>query len=149
MRTAKLLTDEIRPVNSTSLFHYAVISVRSGHCCEWLVIAYPEEKSLQGLIAAPSILGLGYRSREEAQASIDRRATTACHSGLKWSAALLNPTASGIQFVANHHCPGVAGNFVRTCCILRDFLQRSLALAIIALYSKNLLSTAFRALISV
>ena len=149
MRTAKLLTDEIRPVNSNSLFHYAVISVRSGPCGEWLVIAYPDEKSLRGVIAAPSILGLGYRSREEAQANIDRRATTACHSGRKLSAALLNPTGPTIQFVANHHCAGLAADFVRTCCILRDLLQRSLALAIIALYSKNLLSAAVRALISV
>jgi hypothetical protein len=63
-----------------SVLHYAVISVRSGPSCGRLVIAYPDVKSLQALIAAPSTLGLGYRSPEEAQANIDGCATTASHS---------------------------------------------------------------------
>lgn len=53
------------------MWQYAVISVRSEPRCDRLVIAYPDEKSLRDLLAAPSILGLGYRSREEAQASIE------------------------------------------------------------------------------
>lgn len=55
----------------SSVWQYAVISVRSEQGCERLVIAYPDEKSLRDLLAGPSILGLGYHSREEAQSSTD------------------------------------------------------------------------------
>ena len=54
-----------------SMWQYAVISFRTEPRCERAVIAYPDEKSLRGLLAAPSIVGLGYRSREEAEANID------------------------------------------------------------------------------
>jgi hypothetical protein len=150
MRAAKLLSDsdEIRSVISGSVLHYAVISVRGGPCCERLVIAYPDEKSLEGLIAAPSILGLGYRSREEAQANLNRRATTPRHLGRKLSAALVSITGPCIEFVANHQFPGGAANFASACCTIRDLLQRSWTLAIVALYSKSVLSAAVRALIS-
>jgi hypothetical protein len=150
MRAAKLLSssDEIRAVRSSFVLHYAVISVHSGPCCERLVIAYSDEKSLQGLIATPSIFGLGYRSREEAQANIDRCVTAACQSGRKLTAGLVSTTGSCIEVGANHEFPRAAANLARTCCILRDLLQRSLALAIVALYSKNFLSAAVRALIS-
>ena len=150
MRGAQLLSesDKIRSVSSGSELHYAVISVRSGSCCERLVIAYPDEKSLQDLIAAPSILGLGYRSREEAQANIGRRATAACQSGRKLTPALVSTNGSSIEVGANHQFPGAAANLARTCCIIRDLLQRSLALAIVALYSRNVLSATVRSLIS-
>ena len=147
MRAAKLLSDsdEIRSVSPGSVLHYAVISVRSGHCSERLVIAYPDEKNLLRLIAAPSIFGLGYRSREEAEASIDRRATAACHSWPKLSTTLANTTGSRI---ANHPFPEAAAKFARTCCIIHDLVLRSWTLAIVALYSKNVWSAAVRALIS-
>ena len=47
----------------TSTWQYAVISVRSDPARERLVIAYPEEDILRDLIAAPSIVALGYTSR--------------------------------------------------------------------------------------
>lgn len=150
MRATTLLSDrdDIRSVSSSSALHYAVISVRNGQRCERLVIAYPDEKILRGLIAAPSILGLGYRSREEAHVNIDRRATTTRHSGRELPATSVSTTGSCIEFVANHQFPGAAASFVRTCCVVRDLLQQSLTLAIVALYSKNVLSAAIRALIS-
>jgi hypothetical protein len=78
------LEGDVEEVVVSSLVHssmrqYAVISVRSEQGCERLVIEYPDEKSLRDLVAAPGILGLGYRSREEAQANIDG-CTTAAHS---------------------------------------------------------------------
>jgi len=48
---------------------YAVIKgpqTEAGH--ERIVIAYPNEKALPGLIAAPSIVAFGFASREEAVA---------------------------------------------------------------------------------
>jgi hypothetical protein len=54
-----------------STVHYAIIqaSSRKDHP-EILVIAYPDENCLRNLIAAPSIVGLGFRSREEAMAKL-------------------------------------------------------------------------------
>src|SRR5882724_11995105 len=50
---------------------YAVIqaSSKKDHP-ERLVIAYPDENWLRDLIAAPSIVGLGFTSREEAMAKL-------------------------------------------------------------------------------
>jgi hypothetical protein len=138
----------VRNLIPSSVLHYAVISVRSGPCCERLVIAYSDEKSLQALIAAPSIVRLGYRSREEAQANIDRFATTVCHSWQKLAAPLARTTGLRFEFLANHQLLGGAASFERTCCTIGALLHRSLALAIVALYSKNVLSAAVRSLIS-
>ena len=118
--------DVVSNLIPSSVLHYAVISVRSGPCCERLVIAYPDGKSLQALIAAPSILGLGYRSREEALANIDRCATTVCHSWRKLTVPLVSTT--GFRFIGG-------------------LLHCSWALAIAVLYSKNVFSAAIRALI--
>jgi len=56
----------------TSAWRYAVISVRSEPDRERLVIAYPNEETLRDLIAAPSIVTLGYSSRADALKNIDR-----------------------------------------------------------------------------
>ena len=51
---------------------YAIIQTSSNaDCPERLVISYPDEKCLRSLIAAPSIVGLGFPSREEAIANSD------------------------------------------------------------------------------
>jgi len=60
----------------TSTWQYAVISVRSEPDRERLVIAYPDENTLRDLIAAPSIVALGYTSRADALKNIDRCVTT-------------------------------------------------------------------------
>jgi hypothetical protein len=59
-----------------STWQYAVISVRSEPDRERLVIAYPDQKTLRDLIAAPSIVALGYTSRADALKNIDRCVTT-------------------------------------------------------------------------
>lgn len=60
----------------TSTWRYAVITVRSDLARERLVIAYPDEDTLRDLIAAPSIVALGYTSRADALMNIDRCVTT-------------------------------------------------------------------------
>ena len=53
----------------SSGMHYAVIAgLRTETGPERLVIAYPNEESLRDLIAAASIIALGFSSREEAAA---------------------------------------------------------------------------------
>ena len=55
-------------VDSSSV-HYAVIAgLRTETGSERLVIAYSNEASLRDLIAAPSIIAIGFSSREEAVA---------------------------------------------------------------------------------
>jgi hypothetical protein len=130
------------------MWQYAIISVRTEPRCERLVIAYRDEKSLRDLVAAPSILGLGYRSREEAQANIDCCTTTAYPSRRKVTAALVTITRTFKKFVANHEFPRGGVNLARTWSIICDLLQHSFALAIVVFYSKNVLSAAVRALIS-
>ena len=50
---------------------YAVIEAGHKGRPERLVLAYREEKSLRDLIAAPSIIALGFASREQAMANLD------------------------------------------------------------------------------
>jgi hypothetical protein len=59
----------VNEVVDSSGVQYAVIAgLRSETGPERLVIAYPNEESLRDLIAAPSIVAVGFSSREEAVA---------------------------------------------------------------------------------
>lgn len=109
----------------SSMWQYAVISVRSEPRPDRLVIAYPDEKSLRDLLAAPSILGLGYRSREAAQASIDRYTMSAFSARPKMTATLVTVTRSFKTPVANHQFPIGWSKLTRTWSIIRDALQHS------------------------
>ena len=60
----------------TLTWRYAVICIRSEPDRERLVIAYHDEETLRDLIAAPSIVALGYSSRADALKNIDRCVTT-------------------------------------------------------------------------
>ena len=125
-----------------------MISVRTEPGCERVVIAYPDEKSLRELLAASSILGLGYRSREEAQLNIDGCTTTAYPSRRKVTATPVKTTLSFRRFVANREFPRGESGLARAWSIIGEFLQHSFAVAIAAFYSKNLLSTAVRVLMT-
>lgn len=53
---------------------YAVIEVRrTAGAPERFVLAYPDERSLRDLIAAPNIAGCGFATRTEAQAHIEAK----------------------------------------------------------------------------
>ena len=129
----------------TSTLRYAVISVRSEPDRERLVVAYPDEDTLRDLIAAPSIVALGYTSRAEALKNIDRCVTTkdslkrllktaSLHSHMTFL-ALLRRLAGGF---------GLSG----TSKVMRNLLHNGLAAALIFFYSRNVLSSTVRAFIS-
>ena len=60
-------TEVVNALVQSANVQYAVIRVSSTNAFpERLVIAYPNEEALRGLIAGPSILGLGFASQEEA-----------------------------------------------------------------------------------
>ena len=55
-------------VDSTGVQYAVIAGLRTETGPERLVIAYPSEESLRDLIAAPSIIAVGFSSREEAVA---------------------------------------------------------------------------------
>ena len=132
--------------NKTRLF--AVIAVRSAPTSERAVISYSDEKALLGFLAKPSIVALGYSSREEAETNISReripaqplrykpmvpRVATGMHDPRDFFSHWLGNNSASLRNTQNTIC---------------DLLQRTLAVAIVILYSKNVLSAAVRALIS-
>ena len=133
----------------TSTWRYAVINVRSEPDRERLVIAYSDEGTLRFLIAAPSIVALGYASRADALRNIDRCVTT------KASLRRLLKTASrysNMTFLTECRAAlrRLAGGFElsRTSKLMRNLLHNGLAAALVFFYSRNVLSSTVRAFIS-
>ena len=112
----------------SSTWQYAVLSVRIEPCCERVVIAYPDEKSLRDLLAPSSILGLGYCSREEAQLNIDGCTTTACSLRRKVSTTPVTTAISLRRSVANHQPQRGESKLAWAWSILREFVQHSFAI---------------------
>jgi hypothetical protein len=120
----------------TSTWQYAVICVRSEPDRERLVIAYPDEETLRDLIAAPSIVTLGYSCRADALKNIDRSAVL--HTTLTFLTecrVVLRRVAGGF---------GLSG----TSRVMRSLLHNGFAAALIFFYSRNVLSSTVRAFIS-
>jgi hypothetical protein len=126
--------------------HYAVISVCSKPHQE-LVVAYPDEKSLRGLFAAPSIVALGYRSRAEAVAYIDGIFQTGCIFPHESKTSLRRVhqriTDCGIQrtSAAKADRPSARRK-------IRHLFHYGAAVAIGLIYSQNVVSAMLRAFVS-
>ncbi len=119
-----LMADLVRNLLSTSTRQFAVISLRGEPLCERLVIPYSGEKSLRNVIAASNILTLGCRTREEAEANIDRCTTRAYTSPRKLPAVLVARTLHCIRKLApSHQFPGWRSNFPQTWSFARDRLH--------------------------
>jgi hypothetical protein len=118
---------------------YAVIrALRTGGGPDCLVIAYPREESLHGLIAAASILGLGFNSREEAVASIETSfPTTGGQKSEKYQPGVLFATRRFGDRV------GLAETVRR----LQRVMQQVVAAAIVLFYSTNAVAAAIRTLV--
>jgi hypothetical protein len=119
----------------TSTWRYAVICVRSEPDRERFVIAYPDEETLRDLIAAPSIVTLGYSSRADALKNIDR-------------SAVLHTTLTFLT-VCRVVLRRVAGGFGLSGAsrVMRSLLHNGFAAALIFFYSRNVLSSTVRAFI--
>jgi hypothetical protein len=133
----------------TSTWRFAVISVRSEPARERLVIAYPDEETLRDLIAAPSIVALGYASRSDALKNIDRCVTTTASVKRLLKAAVLdkNMTFFTECRVALRRLAGGFG-LSGVSKVMRNLLHNGLAAALIFFYSRNVLSSTVRAFIS-
>jgi hypothetical protein len=118
---------------------YAVIQASSKQeRPERLVIAYENENCLRDLIAAPSIFGLGFVSREEAKAHLE---------GAISHAAPSNP---GLRIGTIFHAAEERGDVVdehglaKRRSVPHRMLQSALAAFIVLFYSKNLVSSLIR-----
>jgi hypothetical protein len=133
----------------TSKWRYAVISVRSEPARERLVIAYPDEDTLRDLIAAPSIVALGYTSRADALKNIDRCVTAKASLKRLLKTASLYPNMTFLT-ECRAALRRLAGGFGLSGAskIVRNLLHNGLAGALIVFYSRNVLSSTARALIS-
>jgi hypothetical protein len=122
-----------------STVHYAIIqaSSRKDHP-EILVIAYPDENCLRNLIAAPSIVGLGFRSREEAMAKLVDGMPTP--EALKEKRRPISMSYKAQQDISAASGSGFHKKHANTCHIL----QCALATITVFFYSKNLFSVLLR-----
>jgi hypothetical protein len=133
----------------SSTWQYAVISVRSEPDRERLVIEYPDEETLRDLIAAPSIVALGYTSRADALKNIDRCVTTTSSLKRLLETAVLH---TNMTFLTECRVAlrRLAGGFRLSGAskVMRNLLHSGLAAALIFFYSRNLLSSTVRAFVS-
>jgi hypothetical protein len=133
----------------TSARRYAVISVRSEPTRERAVIAYPDEETLRDLIAAPSIVALGYTSHADALKNMDRCVTTKASLKRLLKKASLH---SNMTFLSECRAAlrRLAGGFARSGSskVKRNLLRNALAAALIYFYSQNVLPSTARAFIS-
>ena len=132
----------------TLTWRYAVICIRSEPDRERLIIAYHDEETLRDLIAAPSIVALGYSSRADALKNIDRCVTTKT-SLKRLKMASLHPNMTFLT-ECRAALRQLAGGFglSGTSRIMHSVLHNGLAGALVFFYSKNVLSSTIRAFIS-
>jgi len=118
---------------------YAVIQASSTKDRpERLVIAYRDENCLRDLIAAPSIIGLGFASREEAIANLEGHMSDAAPSKQR-------PRITAM-FLATHENGDLRSGhgLVKHRRIPQSILQSALAAVIALFYSKNIVSVMIR-----
>ena len=136
-------------LNQTSTWQYAVITVRNEPQRERLVIPYPNEKTLRDLIAAASIVTVGYSSPKEALQSLDNclSTTTVPVQELKagiadlWAALLKEVRAATRLLIGKFR-------FATPWRVVRNLCHHSFANTIRFVFSQNILSSTLRAFIS-
>ena|SRR5437588_7504584 len=122
-----------------STVRYAIIqaSSKKDHP-ERLVIAYPDENCLRDLTAAPSIVGLGFESREEAMANLAGSTPSPTASKrLHRPRAMSYEVQQNSDLTARYALEKDQGISIR-------LLRCALSAAIVLFYSKNLFSVIVR-----
>jgi len=122
-----------------SSVRYAVIRASSNKDRpERLVIAYQDEDCLRDLIAAPSIIGLGFASRDGAVANLEGHMPDAAPSKQKPRiTAMFHATYENGDLRSRH-------GLVKQRRIPRSILQSARAAVIALFYSKNIVSVMIR-----
>lgn len=126
---------------------YAVIGVRWNEVFPELVVAYRDEESFRELIAAPSIVGIGFTSREAAVETVPDSSSSDADS---------KKTPEGASFMHEDDCgvPQPPRQHLQQSVELKDIrriacaaLQYGIAAGVLMLYSKSVMGAALRALI--
>jgi hypothetical protein len=122
-----------------STVRYAVIQASSKKDRpERLVIAYPDENCLRDLIAAPSIVGFGFISREEAMANlVGSTPSPTASKPLHRPGAMSYEAQQNSDLTARYALEKDRGISIR-------LLRYALSAAIVLFYSKNLFSVILR-----
>jgi hypothetical protein len=133
----------------SSTWRYAVICVRSEPDRERLVLAYRDEEILRKLIAAPSIVALGYTSRAHALKNIDRCVTTKASARRLLKTASLHPNTTFLsECRATLRRLTAACGLSETSKVMRNLLRNGLATGLIFFYSRSVLASTVRAFVS-
>jgi hypothetical protein len=149
MGSSRARGDVVDELVDASAWRYAVVIVRSEPDRERLAIAYPDEETLRHLIAAPSIVALGYTSRADALMNMDRCVTTKPSLKRLLKMASLHPNMTFLtECRAAWRRLRSGFGFSGTSKIMRNLLHNGLAAALIFFYSRNVLSSTVRAFIS-
>jgi hypothetical protein len=122
-----------------STVRYAIIQASStkDHP-ERLVIAYPDENCLRDLIAAPTIVGLGFTSPEQAMANlVGSTASPTASKPLHRPRAMSYEAQQNSDLTARYALEKDRGISIR-------LLRCALSAAIVLFYSKNLFSVILR-----
>ena len=127
---------------------YAVIEVRRSEVFpERFVIAYRDEESLRELIAAPSIIGIGFSSREAAVTVVPNSSSGDADSKNTWERPAFR--SEGDCRVPQsprqrlQHSVGLKGTRRIACAAL----QHAIAAGVLMFYSKNFIGAALRAFV--
>ena len=140
-------TEAMNALGQSANMQYAVIRLSGTKAFpERVVIAYPNEETLRDLIAGPSIIGLGFVSREEAlvTADSDFPKTNLLRRAIKRAITVGNNKFQA-HSVKNRFLDGCS--FSKGCEIARSFLHFAIASATLIFYSRNMVSTTIRAVL--
>jgi|SRR5271155_2066710 len=127
---------------------YAVVEARwSEGPPERFVLAYRDEESLRDLIAAPSIVGVGFITREEALANAECCSPVTGGSKQTLKASVERAVKRRRGFKSAKRRLVDAFRVAETRRITCRALQHAVAMAILVFYSKNIVSAAIRTVI--
>ena len=138
-------------VHSSSV-QYAVIQVSSAKDSpERSILAYSDEKSVCELIAEPSIIGLGFASREEAAAAVagDFRERIVSKQTHGTAAIVYGDQKNNPAFPFGEAGIGRRVRYWKSRSIAYSAVQFAVATAILVLYSRNIVSATIRTVLGV
>jgi len=122
-----------------STWQYAVIAIRTQPRREQLVLASPDEKTLRVVIAALSIIALGYGSRDQAVTDIDRCIPMIVASQRRSTAELVSTNRKSLEEArAAKRRSADRYDLAWTRSFFGHVLQQGVAAAIVFLYSRSL-----------
>ena len=138
-------SDAMKSFANCPNIQYAIIRASSRHDSpERLVLAYADEKSLRSLVAAPSIIALGFASRSAADAARSLNQRVASQPMHVLSAIRNTNQRFSIAFHFGRSRLRHALTYWKLYSDLYRAVQFMSATAVLVLYSKNIVSAAIR-----